>query len=674
MKIKGIAVRITALILFFAMTAAVILYQAGAYDISFIKRPHKDGDVSTDGITETTDPANTFVDISQTLPPIDDDEVQQMLDSIKNINELDGYSVTYDMFSSDTVLVRLNSTLTEDGTFSLRNMTKEKTVVYSLENGRLGTKKQTLTLPRARLSLYFGFVLVDNGKTLDIYTAEGGEVIKSFDGVLLYALAGGHPAVKLGEEYFALTSEGLMSVAEDEVSYLMLSFDHPRYYGVNSTGLYPFAAEIEQLVFVGNVPTEPPPTTEPDSTEPDSTEPDSTEPDSTESDTTESDTTESDTTESDTTESDTTESDSTEPDSTDADSTELDSTEPDSTEPDSTEPDSTEADSTEPDSSENMDVSVVLENAGESGEVPVISSESDTTEPTDSTESTESTGSTDSTEPDSTEPDSTEPETTDRVIENGTVEVDGKYYKVTYVTRYGYKNADGDVVIQPRFVTAGMFNSEGYAAVTDGENNLFYINTKGEEKATLRNNTTINAPQFNNNRYRQMLEFGLNPTSDDLGMYYYDNGYVMVRYSLRSTWTYSRLYLTENRLLSAGGKLISVPGGYRLENYSDGVMLVSKNGLYGYMSPELSWICPAMFDDAHPFYQGLAVVGSGGRYGMIDTDGNTVLPLDFDYISDASSGIIAAHSEKRGWELFAIASLNENNEEIPDVSASVTEE
>ena len=98
----------------------------------------------------------------------------------------------------------------------------------------------------------------------------------------------------------------------------------------------------------------------------------------------------------------------------------------------------------------------------------------------------------------------------------------------------------------------------------------------------------------------------------------------MVRYSLRSTWTYSRLYLTENRLLSAGGKLISVPGGYRLENYSDGVMLVSKNGLYGYMTPELSWICPAMFDDAHPFYQGLAVVGSGGRYGMIDTDGNTV--------------------------------------------------
>ena len=138
------------------------------------------------------------------------------------------------------------------------------------------------------------------------------------------------------------------------------------------------------------------------------------------------------------------------------------------------------------------------------------------TESTDSTESSDSTESTEST--DSTEPDSTEPETTDRVIENGTVEVEGKYYKVTYVTRYGYKNADGDVVIQPRFVTAGMFNSEGYAAVTDGENNLFYINTKGEEKATLRNNITINAPQFNNNRYRQMLEFGLNPTSDDLGM------------------------------------------------------------------------------------------------------------------------------------------------------------
>ena len=37
--LKSAAIRAIALLLFFAMIAAVVLYQAGAYDIVFIKRP-----------------------------------------------------------------------------------------------------------------------------------------------------------------------------------------------------------------------------------------------------------------------------------------------------------------------------------------------------------------------------------------------------------------------------------------------------------------------------------------------------------------------------------------------------------------------------------------------------------------------------------------------------------
>ena len=152
-KIKSITAKAVALILFFAMISAVILYQAGAYDISFIKRPTSRPEESMSDSLGTEEETNNFVDITQTLPEIDEDEIKELLSSIKGLNEYEGYEITYDIYSSATVLVRLDcGALTEDTTLTLRNRVEEKTVLYSLENGRLDTKLQRTSVPIARIS------------------------------------------------------------------------------------------------------------------------------------------------------------------------------------------------------------------------------------------------------------------------------------------------------------------------------------------------------------------------------------------------------------------------------------------------------------------------------------------------------------------------------------------
>ena len=149
------------------------------------------------------------------------------------------------------------------------------------------------------------------------------------------------------------------------------------------------------------------------------------------------------------------------------------------------------------------------------------------------------------------------------------------------------------------------------------------------------------------------------PISDgieSLGSYYFDRGYVMVRYIMRGTKS-RKLFLTENRLLARNGTYFELPNGFSLVNYSDGAILLEKNGRYGFIDLDSGWITPAVYTSATPFVSGLSVVGnSEGKFGLINTEGEFVLPMYFDYISAPSSGTVAAYSEARGWELYCAVS------------------
>ena len=81
---------------------------------------------------------------------------------------------------------------------------------------------------------------------------------------------------------------------------------------------------------------------------------------------------------------------------------------------------------------------------------------------------------------------------------------------------------------------------------------------------------------------------------------------------------------------------------------------MERDGLYGYYSTEGRWIAQPIYTFARPFAEGLGVIGfENGIKGVIDTEGNVVIPFDYVEISQVSTGIIAAYSNVSGWNFFA---------------------
>lgn len=544
---KSIAVRMTALLLFFATISAVILYQAGAYDISFIKRPEvyvttsetepsppQSGSESTGEITSddiTTDDM-TSDHVSETLPPYSEEDIKDAVASMISLEAAisEGYSLSYDIFGQGSILAKEGDHGFYEGVFSLRSHSVSKTVLYTLDNGRLSTETQVNTEVLPRVRLYFGHAIVDNGSNFDIYDTEGNVIALDFSGTLEERLSvNGLPVVKSEGRYYEINSElGLVEISEESINKKALAFDYPRYFGACDINLHPFMAEKQILTYVGDVITIAPETTGGAET-----------------------------------------------------------------------------------------------SSGTETAASLSAQSSSIVEP-------------------------------ERPAAGSVIEQDGKYYEVSYQTLYGYMDSNGNVVIEPQFVLAHEFSSEGYAAVIDVSGSLYFINTSGNPAVSLLNKPYCYPTEFNKKKHAQAYYAGLNDTIDDLGMYYYDGGYVMVRYCIKDAKTNTLLYKSVNQLLDKKGNKLQIPGNYALENYSDGVMLISKNGKFGYMNTDLSWVSPAVFDDARPFIQGLAVASNEGKYGMIDTDGNVVLPFYFEYVSNVSGGRVVAYSSELGWQIYTI--------------------
>lgn len=143
-----------------------------------------------------------------------------------------------------------------------------------------------------------------------------------------------------------------------------------------------------------------------------------------------------------------------------------------------------------------------------------------------------------------------------------------------------------------------------------------------------------------------------------LGSYYFDHGYTRMRIQ-----SYDRYYFTElnsvfivsdeDVLVDPRGNKYHIPTGYRLVSYSDGIMLLEKDGLYGYMNTSGVWIKIPDMQSASPFLEGVAVcTDSNGMYGVIGRNGNVLIPFKYNYISNISSGTLCAFSNSEGWKIY----------------------
>lgn len=210
--------------------------------------------------------------------------------------------------------------------------------------------------------------------------------------------------------------------------------------------------------------------------------------------------------------------------------------------------------------------------------------------------------------------------------------------------------------------------SEGYAAVTSAanRNGLYFLDAEGKR--------AFDTWEYYFNEHGRDVYGNLMPPLtkgiEQIGSYYFDHGLVRVRRQVIDAynWAYVRrvrTVLEEDLLLRTDGSVHELPAGYKLEGYSDGMILLSKNGRYGFIDYTGEWIAQPIFADATPFVCGLATLTTeDGRVGMIDTEGNIVLQFTYDAISQVSDGLIATYRKENGWTVLKM--MQAPAEEIPE--------
>ena len=142
-----------------------------------------------------------------------------------------------------------------------------------------------------------------------------------------------------------------------------------------------------------------------------------------------------------------------------------------------------------------------------------------------------------------------------------------------------------------------------------------------------------------------------------LGYFYFDHGltraYLRERLGLAIT---EREVILEMKRDSNGMvyfKEFYVPEDYNIKAYSNGMILLEKDGFHGFMNHLGEWVAQPIYKYAQPFYEGVAVIGLGnGKRALIDTKGNLVIRFKYDYITNCTGGIIALYERNVGWTVL----------------------
>lgn len=185
-------------------------------------------------------------------------------------------------------------------------------------------------------------------------------------------------------------------------------------------------------------------------------------------------------------------------------------------------------------------------------------------------------------------------------------------------------------------------------------NELRVVNEKGDIMFESRKNFFSDLSWTAHEKYSRPLLSDIN----SLGSYYFDHGLMRMRIQTWDCYYFAqfdtvKIVTDDDVLVRPNGELFTMPTGYRMISYSDGVILFEKDGKYGYMNYLGNWIRDPELLDAKPFIEGLAVCKNAeGNYGVIDTEGNAVIPFYYSYISNISSGTLVAYSDTSGWTVY----------------------
>ena len=146
--------------------------------------------------------------------------------------------------------------------------------------------------------------------------------------------------------------------------------------------------------------------------------------------------------------------------------------------------------------------------------------------------------------------------------------------------KWGYRDLNGNVVIQAQFYRAYEF-SDGVAAVQKNKlDGLLFINTAG--KVVL--DTHLKYYKYNGINAYDWYRAPEVLSGDAVGCLRFDHGYMRVTVETYALANSTEVLYTKQALVDADGNQLRLPSDYDLVAYSDGVAVLCKNGKYGYYS------------------------------------------------------------------------------------------
>jgi len=238
-------------------------------------------------------------------------------------------------------------------------------------------------------------------------------------------------------------------------------------------------------------------------------------------------------------------------------------------------------------------------------------------------------------------------------------------YSIQYNTEtglFGYKDNTAEEVAPEDYRYIAAYNhSNGLAVAVETDGFLYILDDYYDEENSVMKTFISAEYEFyqkpTNRRLLRHLLLHKTFGEESLGYLYFDHGLLRVRAQVVDAWHWQqygnrKVNSDTDILLREDGSEFHIPTDYKLVSYSNGVLLLEKDGFCGYMDYTGKWILDPIYTYAKPFYEGLAVVGNEGEIGMIDTNGNFVISPFFDYISSASCGTFTAYDDECGWIIF----------------------
>ena len=209
--------------------------------------------------------------------------------------------------------------------------------------------------------------------------------------------------------------------------------------------------------------------------------------------------------------------------------------------------------------------------------------------------------------------------------------------RVTQNGLIGFLTEEGAPAIEPQYTAASTF-SEGYAVVNALlDSNLYeYLFIDHSGAVRLRNEWEYAYPFFNGYAVVKKYDrFGLiDPQGREV---------ITPKHTILTAVDTNGIYIANDphgeRLALCTTQGFRPLTAYRYEDflgYGEGFYTFLRDGQQGFLDTEGRERF-GLHDEISPFHKGYAMVASQGRYGMIDSEGHTVLPMEYDY-ADLSNG------------------------------------